>query len=292
MNWFLLFFSVMMCFSSAVVRNDWCKRTRVTGAQLYLFNAVNAFVAMAVLLVVTACMGQLQMPSLYTSLMGVGFGVIVALQSLLNMQALRTGPLSYTTVIISCSMIIPALSGYVLYDETIAISQIVAILLMLASILFSVDKKDGKGATSFKWLLTCMGAFLLSGGIGVMQKLHQSSAYKDELGMFLVLSFAANGLFSLLFARDEAGGGLAKLPGSTKRFWIYGLISGVGIAANHEINLYLSGVMPSIIFYPVVNGMAMLLNGCAGLVFWKEKLSKKQWLGLILGAAAIMLLSF
>ena len=292
MNWFLLILSVMMNFGACLAKNDWCKRTKISNAQLYLFNAVNAFVAMLVLLVITACMGQLQMPSLYTLLMGIGFGIITALQTLLNMTALKIGPLSYTTVIISCSMIIPALSGFVLYAEPIIPGQIIAIILMLLSILFSVDKKSEESTTSVKWLLLCLGAFLLTGGIGVMQKLHQSSPYKDELGMFLVLAFAVNGLFSLLFARGGSTGGLAKIPGSVKLFWVYALISGIGGAANNEINLYLSGVMPSIIFYPVVNGLGMLLNCGAGLIFWREKLNKKQWLGLVLGAAAILLLSF
>lgn len=232
------------------------------------------------------------MPSMYTLLMGIGFGIITALQTLLNMTALKIGPLSYTTVIISCSMIIPALSGFVLYNEAILPGQIIAIALMLMSIIFSVDKKSEEGATSIKWLLLCLGAFVFTGGIGVMQKLHQSSPYKDELGMFLVLAFAVNGLFSLIFARGGDVKGLAKIPGSVKLFWIYGLISGIGGALNNEINLFLSGVMPAIIFYPVVNGLGILLNCGAGLIFWKEKLNKKQWLGLILGAAAILLLSF
>lgn len=291
MNWFLLLFSVLMCFGSSLVRNDWCKRTQASTAQLYLFNAINAFAALVVLLLVTACMGQLRLPSLFTLCMGIGFGIVTALQTLLNMQALRIGPLSYTSVIVSCSMIIPALSGFVLYGEPIAPGQIVAIVLMLLSILLSVDKKDSESATSVKWLLLCLGAFLLTGGIGIMQKLHQSSPYKDELGMFLVLSFAVNGLFSLAFARNGSTPGLTKIPGSAKLFWIYCLISGIGAAANNEINLYLSGVMPSIIFYPVVNGLGILLNCSAGFIFWRERLNKKQWLGLVLGAAAIFLLS-
>ena len=132
---------------------------------------------------------------------------------------------------------------------------------------------------------------MLTGGIGVMQKLHQSSIYKDELGIFLVLSFTVTGLFSMSFVLKDKTVCWRERRANSKVFWIYCLISGIGVAVNNEINLYLSGVMPSIVFYPVVNGAGILLSCGAGLLFWHERLNKKQWIGLIMGAVAIGLLS-
>ena len=48
--------------------------------------------------------------------------------------------------------------------------------------------------------------------------------------------------------------------------------------------------MAAIVFYPVVNGASMLLNTIAGVALWHEKLSYKQWVGLVTGGAAIILL--
>jgi drug/metabolite transporter (DMT)-like permease len=54
--------------------------------------------------------------------------------------------------------------------------------------------------------------------------------------------------------------------------------------------MYLAGVIDAIIFYPVVNGASMILTTAAGILLWKEKLSKRQWFGLIMGGVAILLL--
>ncbi len=48
--------------------------------------------------------------------------------------------------------------------------------------------------------------------------------------------------------------------------------------------------MRAIIFFPLVNGVAILLTLVIGLVFWKEKFSKKQWIGLAAGVFSVLLL--
>jgi len=78
--------------------------------------------------------------------------------------------------------------------------------------------------------------------------------------------------------------------GRMKKFVIVSIICGVGIALCNQINMFLAGVMESIIFYPVVNGAGMLLTSAAGLVIWRERFTKKQWVGFVMGAAAIFML--
>ena len=68
------------------------------------------------------------------------------------------------------------------------------------------------------------------------------------------------------------------------------LASGVAIAAANVINLYLSGVMPSIVFFPTVNGANLLLMLLISTVFLKEHLSRAKWIGIAVGCAAIALL--
>lgn len=75
-----------------------------TQAETYLFNAVSALFTPAVLLVMTAVQGEMHLPSQYTLLLALLFGAVTALAAILNMHAFGKGPMSYTTVIISCSM--------------------------------------------------------------------------------------------------------------------------------------------------------------------------------------------
>ena len=78
--------------------------------------------------------------------------------------------------------------------------------------------------------------------------------------------------------------------GRIRKLVIFSIVCGIGIALCNQINMYLAGVMEAVIFYPVVNGGFMLLNILAGVLLWHEKLSRRQWFGLIMGGAAIFLL--
>ena len=294
MNGILLAVSVVMnLLSCGILRNDFCKKEIAGNADLNAFNSVSSLLSAATLAVIALVSGSLCAPSAYTVVLGIVFGIATALCAILHMKALENGPLSYTSVICSCAMVIPALSGLMFFGEAVTALQYVGIVLMVISFVCAVDKQNGEAGMSFKWMLLCLGSFLFSGSVGVMQKVHQSSPHKAELGIFLVIAFIASAAFSAILSMyyKKKGQPVTVLGGAKlKKFVIVSIVCGIGIALCNQINMYLAGVMEAIIFYPVVNGAGMLLTSAAGLIFWKEKLSAKQWVGLVTGAAAIFLL--
>ncbi len=290
----LLFSLAMNLVSCAVIRNDFCKKRVKNNADLYLFNAVSALVSLVCFLVLGAVQKTLMLPTLYTFGMGAVFGAATAFCAVLSMKALESGPLSYTNVIVFCSMVIPSLSGLVMYGEPVSISQYVGIGLMLLSFVFAVDRDRGNTGASMRWLLLCLGAFICNGAVGVLQKVHQNSPDRAYSVPFLSVAFAVYAVISaalFLWYRQKKEQPLTVwAAGKRRTFSVYALITGFGVAVCNAVNLYLAGAMPAVIFFPVFNGAAMLLTSVIGLVFFKEKLSKKQWIGLILGSAAILLL--
>lgn len=109
---------------------------------------------------------------------------------------------------------------------------------------------------------------------------------------FLVTAFAVSTVYSaaaLVFYKMR--GQTPQISYSPRRPVVYmSLASGVAIAAANVINLYLSGVMPSIVFFPTVNGANLLLMLLISTVFLKERLSRAKWIGIAVGCAAIALL--
>lgn len=295
MNWLLLAVSVVMnVLSCGILRNDFCKKEIDGNADLNAFNAFSSLLSAGTLALIAAISGSLCAPSAYTVCLGIVFGLATALCAILNMKALESGPLSYTGVICSCAMVIPALSGLLFFGESVVLSQYIGIILMVVSFACAVDNYNEGSGMTIKWMLLCLGSFLFSGSVGVMQKVHQSSAHKDELGIFLVIAFIVSAVFSAilsLYYRRKTGGRITVFQnGRWKKFVIVSIVCGIGIALCNQINMYLAGVMEAIIFYPVVNGAGMLLTSAAGLVIWKEKFSRRQWMGFVAGTAAIFLL--
>ena len=68
------------------------------------------------------------------------------------------------------------------------------------------------------------------------------------------------------------------------------VVSGACVAVNNKLNLYLSGVIDSAIFFPVVNGGGLVLTTLAALVFFRERLTKVQWIGVGIGIVSVVFL--
>lgn len=294
MNYLLLAFSVLVSVSVGISRNKYSKNEIGSQSDLHLLNIVTGLLSVVTLGVIAWVSGGLFLPSGYTVFMGAAYGLATVLGAICTLLALGAGPLSYTTVITSCSMVIPSLSG-LWFGETVSVFQYVGIVVMVFSFLLAVDTKSKQdNGANLKWFVCCMLAFICSGSVGVLQKIHQNSSHKQELSMFLIIAFFVSALLSyfiMLYYRHSKHKYVTVLnAGKFGRFLVISLIIGVGFALCNQINMYLSGVMDSIIFFPVVNGGSMIITTAVGLVFFKEKLTQKQMIGLGLGVVAMFLL--
>ena len=262
----------------------------------FLYNAV-VFAVSAVVLVLWGGFGN---TSWYTALLGLIFGVMIAINGVTYTFAIQSGPLSYTTVIVSFSTILTALSGMMFFNENISWAQVVGIILMIVSFVIAADNGKGQKRANLKWLLLCLAAFASQGGIGLMQKIHQSSAHKGELNSFLIIAFIVSAIASAsvsacLYGKERgADGGLLGERGDKARFAFLMItvmvLAGACMASNHKLNLYLSGVMDSAVFFPIVNGGGLVLTTLAAVLLFRERLSKKQWVGLLFGIASVVFL--
>ena len=287
--WLIL--SMAACLMCAVIKKIFTKKSEGTLTSIHAFNAIAGIVS-AIVLFLWGGFGEC---SLYTIILGILFGIITSLQYIFMMKALQLGPLSYTTVISAFSTVITALSG-LFFGDKIGIFQIIGIILMLASFIFAVEKKKDEKKGSFIWLVFCVLCFVATGGIGLMQKIHQESAHKNELNAFLVIAFAVSFIFSIILMliskRKEKAPVFEKNKDGKVNiiFIVIMVMSGVFIAVNNKLNLYLSGVMDSAVFFPVVNGGHLVLTTLAAVIFFREKLSVKQWIGIAVGILSVLFL--
>lgn len=193
--WILLTITLAAQTIQTLLRRVYCNRVSNTNSG---YNILNAVLSAVCALTLAACSGFNLQCSNYTLISAIIFGVITALGCVFSLVATGIGPLSYTTVIISSSTVITALSGCIFWHEQIKITQIIGIALMIGCLVCSVKKDDGKTKTSLKWLLMCLIAMLFSGGVGIMQKIHQTSEHANELYAFLVIAFEISTVASLI----------------------------------------------------------------------------------------------
>ncbi|MBQ2915541.1 MAG: hypothetical protein IJE51_01995 [Clostridia bacterium] len=290
-NYILLLISILVEVGKAVTYNIFSKDKKGNPSDLHMMNFATMLVAGIGLLPFADFS---VFPSVFTILLGVLFGILTISGAFCNMKALSLGPVSYTQLIGCSSMIVPAFSGAIFWQEDLSIGHIIAVVLLLGCFFFSSDSKGDNKSANMKWLLFALLLFAFTGSIGITQKVQQTSAYAAEASWFLIIALITASIISLFIWLTQTKGEYKSERKALLDPKLIGMFLFIGfvIAFTNKVNLYLSGVMPSIIFFPLVNGGALLLTVLAGFVIFKEKLSKKQSLGMALGAAAVLLLCF
>ena len=275
---------ILLCTSvfSMVFNNSLMSRVSKTmlygKTDVYRFNSFTYLICIIFFGILTVGNGF----SLYTLLLGILFGFVTTMSNFYRTLALADGPTHITILITTSSMIIPTLSGVVMGLEAFKPLKILIMAVLIFFIYLSSKKSENTDIGKL-WLLYCALAFIFQGIIGVIQKVHQSSQHKSELFPFLFISFT----FSFLFASFI---GYSKKT-DTKfgvRHYILASVSGICVFTMNFLNLKLSGVLPSQLFFPVVNGTTIILTSVIAVILFKERLTKRQFIGIAGGLLSLV----
>ena len=274
-------FLIMTSISAAVLQNcltnKVCKKNLDTDSKINIFN-IFVYLACTVTFGILLIGNKL---SLFTFLFGAFYGIIAALGQFFKVHALQIGPMNITLLITTSSMIIPTMSG-VFFGEKFSFLKLCAVLVLLFFIYLSLQKNEGTRFNK-KWIFCCVLAFLAIGVDGVIQKIHQKSQFRFEVSGFLFVAFAFAVLFNLI--SNKGIDTKQKLPRSIV---LFALICGGCTFAMNFINLKLVGMLPSQLFFPVVNGSAIVLSTIMSVLIFKEDLTKRRTIGLIGGIASLI----
>ena len=150
----------------------------------------------------------------------------------------------------------------------------------------SADKTEKKRGT---WLPFALGATAASGGVGILQKVTRTDFPTWDSDGFLFCAFAAMAVLSLAilpFCREGK-----RTEKSTASVLLGELCLGGALVLANKLNLYLSGVLPGSIFFPVVNGGCIAFTAILSGALFRERFSARKCAGLIGSLAALVLIS-
>lgn len=291
MNYVILCISMFACLFGNIIRKYAGDRFVNKNIMYQAYNGVGSLAAVAGLML----LGGIPEISSFTLWLGVMFGVVTAVQQIFMIKAYVQGPFSYTVVIVTLSSVIPALSGHFIWGEDISGVQIAGIVFMVVSFLCFIDFSGEEKKSNLLWFLYAFIAFICTGIIGVTQKYQQSTVYRDQLDGFLVVAFVASAVYSfvnvfLLSLKQSKEANKALKGEFTPVIILLMIIAGLCGAGNNKMNIYLSGVLDSAMFFPTVNGVGLILSTVSALVIFKEKIQPLKWVGIVVGLVSVVLL--
>ncbi|MAZ72623.1 MAG: hypothetical protein CMC70_05705 [Flavobacteriaceae bacterium] len=239
----------------------------------------------------TDTINLVQMPQYQWFYYTLGLGAMFII--VFNLMALTTqrSGLSVVSVATKMSVVIPIVFGLVYYKDSLGIYKFIGILLALIAVyLASVKKKDGL-AIQPRNLIFPVLVFLGSGIIDTSIKfLEHSFVAKNDVPLFSATIFFAAFVIGILVLlvqklrhkftfqwRNIAGGIALGIP---NYFSIYFLVQALR-----------SGLFESSGIFTVNNVAIVMFSTFVGIVFFKERLLPKNWVGIGLAIVGIFLIA-
>lgn len=224
------------------------------------------------------------------------FGVLYFFGNIGYMLAIKNGPLFLSNLFLNLSSVSLVVWGFFFWNAKVNALVIFALVLVVLSVFLCMYKKkdaentgENREKITLKWVVFMIMAFVGNAGVGIVSRTQQI-AYNGQHGSMLMFygTMIAVVVAVVDFVRVDKTG----LKTIEKKQNAYPILAGVTNFAVNLIGLYFATTpLSTNIIYPVLGvGCLMLVTICSKFMF-KEKMTKLQWVGILIGAVAIALLS-
>jgi drug/metabolite transporter (DMT)-like permease len=198
--------------------------------------------------------------------------------------------LSVASVASKMSVIIPISFGFLLFGDTVTVSKVVGIVLAFLAIYFTSKKEEG-AVTESKSLLYPLLVFFGAGSIDTGLKILQNDYLpENEIALFSSHTF----LMALSIGVVLIGINIVKF---NMKIIGKNILAGIILGVPNYFSLYYlvkmldSEVFESSTIFTIHNVAIVMVSTLVGILFFKEKISKRNGFGIALALVAILLVS-
>ena len=215
--------------------------------------------------------------------------LFISIFNIMGITAQRNG-LSVASVAGKMSVVIPIIFGIIVYNEGVGFVKIIGILLALVAVYLSSAKSD-TNPVKFKNLLFPLLLFVGSGVLDTgLKYVETTSVSEGEEPMFLATIFGCAFILGIFVVITQM------INGKFKFQWkniLGGIVLGVPNYYSMEFLLkaFKTDIESSTLF-TINNVGIVILTTVFALLFFKEKLIKKNVIGIALAVISILLVSF
>lgn len=199
--------------------------------------------------------------------------------------------LSVASVASKMSVIIPIILGVFLYDETLGSVKILGIIIALIAVYFTSKKETGEiqQASNLVFpILVFIGAGTIDSSLKYLQTFHVPS---NQIGLFSSVTFFCAFSFGILILVFLSLKGKIKFAGRN-------ILGGIALGLPNFFSLYYlvkmleAKAFESATLFTIHNIAIVLVSTFVGILFFKERISMRNALGIGLALFALFLVTY
>ena len=207
--------------------------------------------------------------------------------NILGFKVLKSGSMAFYTLFLMCGgMLVPYVWGVLFLGEKLSVLHVAGLVFILSAM--AITANDRK-LPSRRILILCIIIFFLNGISSVAGKMHQIEKVRfcvsetefviaTGVAKFIIASIAC---LAVKISKKDAH---ADARNSGGFGWGILLIVCSTLLSGLSYILQLNGAkhLPATVLYPIITGGTIVLSSVAGLLFFKEKVSKRLILSIVI----------
>lgn len=246
----------------------------------FLFNMLAGGFAAVIFFIINGCRFNVTPFSLLMA----GFASLLAMSyNIIGFKLLKSGTMAmYTLFLMTGGMTLPYIWGLLFLDEPFKPLRMVGLAVIIGGVVLSNFTNE---RFNLKQLLMCIAVFVINGFVSITSKMHQvNTSFKTvNTTEFVVLQgfcklLIAGIIYLVLRSREER----SENGPTLKKAVIIAFCSALFSGMFSLLQLTVAQRCPASVLYPFNTGLTIIMSSLAGVIVFKERLSKKSVLGIAL----------
>ena len=220
--------------------------------------------------------------TLFSVIVAALFTLFVGSYTIIGFKIMSLGSMAvYTVFLMLGGMILPYFYGLFFLSEELTFKKVIALVLMIVAIIMQNDGEKKKGKALF--YILCVSVFILNGLTSVASKVHQIYPQFDTVsnnGFVLLKNLMRFLMFGAMipFVRKKE----TRVFAMNLKLYILIVCSACLSSVAYFFQLVSASFLPATVQFPVMSGGTIVFTAILGMICFKEKISKKQTLCLIM----------
>ena len=264
-------------------------RYEINTFQAIVVNYIVACISGLIAYESTIVLGDIPSYEWFYYTLGLG-ALFIIVFNLMAITTQRSG-LSVVSVATKMSVVIPIIFGLVYYKESFGVLKIIGVLLALMAVyLASIKSREGL-AIKAKDLVFPLLVFIGSGIIDTSIKfLENSFVAENDVPIFSATIFGSAAMVGLMAVFYLA------IKGKII-FQFKNILGGIALGIPNYFSIFFlvkalrSDILDSSGIFTVNNVAIVMVSTLLGIILFKENLSRKNWLGILLAIVSIILVT-